>query len=312
MKKTAIIIGVNGQDGKILFDLLLKKNYNLLGIDKNSVRVEGVKWRTKISITSPKQIFSLIKKIKPDEVYHLAAFHNSSQDKNQDNLLSLSKSFKINFFSLAYFLEAIKQYSPKTKIFYAASSLIFGNSACGLQNEKSLFNPDSFYGFSKLDGVLLCRFYRINYGLFASTGIFFNHESEYRKKNFVSRKIIQAVIDIKNKKQKKLEIGNLDAEVDWGYAPDYMEASHRIIALTAADDFVVATGIKHSVRDFVTQAFGYFNLDWKEYVILDKKLLTRKKSVVLGDAGKLTRTTGWKPSVNFNEMIVKIIKQLDR
>lgn len=311
MKKTAIIIGANGQDGRILFDFLSKKKYNLIGIDKEGVRARGLRWNRKVNITKSKSVFNLIRKIKPDEVYHLAAFHHSSQDKAKDNLTLLSKSYQVNFFSVAYFLEAIRRHSPSCRMFYASSAMIFGSSSSGRQTETIPFNPDSFYGLSKLDALLLCRLYRSKYGLFAATGIFYNHESAYRQKKFVSRKIIQGAIDIKNKKQNVLKIGDLRSEVDWGYAPDYMEAAHKILRAKAPDDFIVATGKKHSVLDLVKLSFGYFGMDWKKYVVEDKNSLLRKRNAVVGDASKLTKITGWKPRVGFEEMVVKIIKQLD-
>lgn len=310
-KKTAVILGVRGQDGKILFDFLVDKNYSVIGIHKTGVRVFGSKWNENVDITNVKDVFNIIKKTKPDEVYHLAAFHHASQDSIQNDLKILDKSYQTNVFSLVNFLEAIRRYSPNTRIFYATSSLIYGSSAHGIQHENSFYNPDSIYGITKLEGLLLCRLYRAKYGLFASSGIFFNHESAYREKKFISRKIIQGVIDIKNKKQKVLKIGNLQSEVDWGYAPDYMEATHKILLANKPDDFVVATGVKHSVLDFVKIAFAYFEMDWKKYVVLDTSLLLRKRKPILGDAQKLTNITGWKPHVNFKEMIAKIIEKLD-
>lgn len=311
IRKTAIIIGSNGQDGRILFDFLSKKKYNLIGISKGGVEVRGLRWSGKVNINKSKEVFDLIKTIKPDEVYHLAAYHHSSQDKVEDDLVLLNKSYQTNFFSLVNFLEAIRRYSPNSRLFYASSSMVFGSMKGGRQNEVTPFNPDSFYALSKLDGLLLCRLYRGKYGLFASAGILFNHESAYRQKKFVFRKIIQGAIDIKNKKQKVLKVGNLQAEVDWGYAPDYMEAAYKILKASASDDFIVATGEKHSVLDLVRVAFGYFGLDYKKYVVEDKNIICRKKIAALGNAGKLSRITGWKPRVGFEEMVIKIIKQLD-
>lgn len=310
--KTAIIIGSEGQDGKILFDFLSEKNYKLVGVGRKSVRSKGLKWNRVVDITKVKEVFDLVKKIKPDEIYYLAAFHHSSQDRTQDDLILLNKSYQINFFSVANFLEAVRRFSPQSRLFYAASSLIFGSLAYGKQNEATPFNPDSFYGLSKLDGLLLCRLYRQKYGLFISTGIFYNHESAYRQIKFVSRKIIQGAINIKNKKQNILKIGSLHSEVDWGYAPDYMVAAYKMLQTSFPDEFVVATGKKHSVLDIVKLTFGYFGIDWKRYVIEDSCIISRKRSVPLGDARKLARVTGWKPSVDFKEMIIKIVKQLDK
>jgi GDPmannose 4,6-dehydratase len=312
MKKTAIIIGSEGQDGKILFNFLANKNYNIIGIGRTTVRAKGIKWNRQVNINKVKEVFGLIEKVKPDEVYHLAAFHHSSQDKAMDDLTLLRRSYQVHFFSLAYFLEAARRYSPTTRVFYAASSLVFGSAASGRQTESTSFSPDSFYGLSKLDGLLLCRMYRQKYGLFTAVGIFYNHESAYRSEKFISRKIIQGAIDIKNKKKDSIKVGNLQAEVDWGYAPDYMEAAHQIIRSSIPDDFIVATGKKHTVLDLVKVVFGYFDLDWKKYIVEDKNIIHRKRNSMVGDVRKLTKQTGWKPSVGFDEMVVCIIKQLDK
>ena len=311
MKKMAIIIGSEGQDGRILFDFLLKRDYQLIGIGSGIARSHGLSWKKKVDITKEKEVQALIKKIKPDEVYYLAAFHHSAQDKVRDNLRLIEKSFAINFFPVAYFLEAIRRHSPQSKFFYAASSLIFGAQAKGKQNEKSSFNPDSFYGISKLAGLLMCRLYRQKYRVFASVGIFYNHESGFRPAKFISKKIIQGALDIKNKKKKFLKIGDLKASVDWGYAPDYVKAANEIVLCKNPDDFIVATGEKHSVLDFIKVVFSYLNLDWRKHVVEDKNMVLRKRGAALGDAGKLHRVTGWKPSVSFEEMIVKIIKELE-
>ena len=262
MAKKAIIIGVNGQDGKILFDFLVKKNYALIGLDKNNIRVYNYKWSAKVDITSTQSVINLVKKIKPDEIYHLAAIHHSAEEKSLDSSDYIHQSYQINVYSLINFLEAIKTYSPRTKLFYAASSLIFGDAPKILQTENSPLNPNSIYGIDKATGLFLCRLYRQEYGIFAAVGILFNHESAQRSEKFISRKIIQGAIDIKNKKAKELVVGNLQAQADWGYAPDFIEAMHKILQTKMAADFIVATGQPHRVLDFVKIAFGSLDLDW--------------------------------------------------
>lgn len=308
--KKAIIIGSDGQDGKIAMRLLIKNKYLVLGIDKSSFNTEGIDWKEMVDIRDKNQVFNLISSINPDEIYYLAAFNQSSEDKKISDGELFKRSYDINVFALLNFLEAIKRFSPKTKLFYASSSMIFGNTKDGLVNENTPFAPDTPYGITKLDGMMICRYFRDNYNVFASSGILFNHESEFREEKFLSRKIIQGAINIKRGLQKELILGNLGAEVDWGYAYDYVEAMRAILDLGTADDFIIASGKKHSVSEFAKEAFLCLGLHWKEYVKEDKNILTRKRNAIYGSIKKLQKATGWKPKVGFREMIMKIITKL--
>jgi GDPmannose 4,6-dehydratase len=308
--KTALIIGVNGQDGKILFDFLSSLNYGVVGVDKKSIKTFKIDWNKKVDINKKNDVFNLIKAIKPDEVYYLAAFHHSSQDKKIDFYDDLKMSYEINVLAFTNFLEAIRNFSSKTKIFYASSSLIFGNCKDKIQNEKTPFNPNNPYGLTKVNGMMLCRLYREKYNIFAAAGILYNHESEYRTENFISMKIIKSALNIKRGMQKELVIGNFGAVVDWGYAPDYVRAMHSMLALKNADDFVIATGKSHSVLDFIKVTFNHLNLDWRQYIQENKDIIIEKRSVLIGDYKKLSSKTNWKPSVSFSEMIKKIIDQV--
>jgi len=309
--KKALIIGVNGQDGRILFDYLSNLNYRIIGVDKKNIKTVGVKWDKKIDITNKSEVFELIKKIKPSEVYYLAAFHGSAQDKENNFYNDFKLSYEINVFALSNFLEAIRIFSVKTKIFYAGSSLIFGNCKTKKQNEETPYHPDSLYGLTKMDGVSLCKLYRRKFNIFAVSGILYNHESEYRTENFISMKIIKRALDIKRGLKNKLVVGNLSASVDWGYAPDYIKAMKEILNLKKADDFIIATGESHTVLDFVKVTFNYLKLDWKKFVFEDKNIIKEKRVVLVGDSTKLKTVTSWEPSVNFSEMIKKIVNKLD-
>ena len=311
MKKVAIIIGAEGQDGKIAFDYLSEKGYSIIGIDRNVVKTKDINWKDEIDISNKQNVFELLKKVKPNEIYYFAAFHQSSEDKLISEAELFEISYKINVFSLINFLEGIKLHSPESRIFYTASSLIFGDCELEIQDERTLFNPNTIYGITKLDGLMACRYYRNNYGLFASVGIMYNHESAYRSEKFISMKIIQGAINIKNESQDELIVGDLNAEVDWGYAPDYIDAMHRILNIEYADDFIIATGKKHLVKDFITNSFGYLDLDWKKFVKESQQILTRKRRAMIGNFDKLKNTTGWEPKVSFEEMI-KIIIDLKR
>lgn len=301
--KKAIIVGYNGQDGKLLNSYLLKKNYRIVGIDKNISICSNGPLIDLVDIKNPQEVFQLINKFKPDEIYYLAAFHHSSQESPIENISLFSQSLDIHVLGLVNFLEGIRQYSPQSRLFYASSSHIFGESNSKIQNEDTAINPNCFYGITKAAGIFICRLYRNNYSVFASSGILYNHESSFRNETFISKKIITAAVDIKRKKLKKLIIGDLSAEVDWGYAPDYVDAMHRIINCKTADDFIVATGKKHKVIDFIKTTFKYLNLDWKRYVREDRSIISKKNYCRVGNPKKLMGKTGWKPSVDFKEMI---------
>lgn len=309
--KTALIIGVNGQDGTILFNYLSGLDYRIIGVGKNNIKTIGIKFNKKLNINRRNDVFDLVKKIKPDEIYYLAAFHHSSQDKNNDFYKEFKKSYEVNVFAFENFLEAIRLYSIKTRIFYASSSLIFGNCRQKKQNEKTPYKPNGLYGLTKMDGMSLCRLYRDKFNVFAASGILYNHESEYRTDDFISMKIIKGAVNIKKGIQKKLEIGDLSAVVDWGYAYDYVRAMRLILNLKRADDFIISTGKSHTVLDFIKESFGYYGLDWRKYVKENKHIIKEKRTVLIGDSTKLKRKTSWKPSVDFSEMIKKIINKLD-
>ncbi len=300
--KKAIIVGCNGQDGRIAYDLLSSKNYDVLGIDRGVVR--GYSRSVPVDISSFDDVAGILSEFKPDEVYYFAAFHHSSEDKAAENVLQLfAQSYLINVQALLHFLEGIRLFSPQTRIFYAGSSLLFGDAEGEIQDELTPFKPDTVYGITKLDGVLSCRYYRKTYGTFASVGIFYNHESQYRTENFISRKIIKGALEIKRGKKDELVLGNLQAEVDWGYAPDYVDAAHRILQTDASGEFVIATGKLHSVLDFVTITFDYLGLNWKNHITENKTVLTRNRKALKGNPSKLMHTTGWRPTVDFKEMI---------
>lgn len=305
--KKAIIVGCNGQDGKLLERLLLRKQYEVLGLDKNFIKCPCDLEFGPVDIRNTKDVFDLINHFQPDEIYYLAAFHHSSEEIPIENIELFQWSHEIHVSTLFNFLEGIRRFSPKTRIFYAASSHIFGEPDDIMQNEKTSINPNCFYGITKAAGLFMCRLYRKNHSVFASTGILYNHESSFRSEKFVSKKIITAAINIKNKKQKKLVLGDLNAEIDWGYALDYVEAMHKIVNNQVPDDFIIATGKKHKVIDFVKISFGYLGLDWKEYVEEKGSVIRKKSFCRVGNPEKIMVNLGWKPSVDFNEMIKQLL-----
>jgi len=308
--KKAIIVGCNGQDGKLLYNFLLGKDYEVVGIGKNFIKCPSSFHFSPIDIKKTKDVFDLISMFQPTEIYYLAAIHYSSEEIPPVHTELFQQSHEIHVSALANFLEGIRQFSPETKIFYAASSHIFGEPASEIQNEDTPINPNCIYGITKAAGLFTCRLYRNKHSIFASTGILYNHESSFRSKKFISKKIITSAINIKNKNQDKLVIGNLNHEIDWGYAPDYIDAMHRIINSEISDDFIIATGKKNRVLDFVKITFEYLGLDWRLYVEENNTIITKHNFCRVGNPNKLMKITGWKPSVNFNEMIRILIDDI--
>ena len=308
--KRAIIVGCQGQDGRLLQEYLIKKKYQVIGIDVNYIKASYNYSEQAVDITNKVHVGRLIRISMPTEIYHLAAFHHSSEDDihNKNDEL-FQKSFEINTFSLIYFLEAILKHSPKTRLFYASSSHIFGDNKGVIDDENSNINPSSIYGITKAAGLFICRYYRKEHSLFASCGILYNHESSYRTDNFISQKIIKGAIKIKEKQQDEIVFGDINAEADWGYAPDYIDAMYKILSLKYPDDFIIATGKKHKVSEFAEIAFKYLGLDWRHYVEENKNILTRKAVCRIGNPQKLMSKTGWKPSVDFKEMVKVLLVQ---
>ncbi len=308
--KRALIIGCMGQDGTYLYENLAKRQYEIIGIGKKVVKANLRESIDPVDITQRKQVYEFLNKYRPQEIYYLAAYHHSSEDEMGDEAQVFNHSYEIHVLSFINFLEAMKKYLKNSRLFYAASSHIFGEPKENIQTEATPLNPTCIYGITKAAGVHTCRFYRENYKLYVSVGILYNHESSRRSPKFVSQKIVNTAIAIKNRSQDKLVVGNLNAKIDWGYAPDYVEAMIKILQLPEAGDFIIASGATHTVRDFVKGVFDYLNLDWTRYVKEDARLITKKaKDNLQGDPQKLKTLTGWQPGVSFEEMIKIMVKE---
>lgn len=307
--KKAIIVGHTGQDGTYLSKLLKENNYLLAGFSTHSFSSDFSEIDSNIDIMNYNQVSLVVKSIFPDEIYYLAAIHHSSSDSTIADGYLFHQSFDINVRAYINFLEAVKQHSKKTKIFYAASSHIFGNPATFPQDENTPLNPNCVYGITKTAGIYASRFYRQNHNLHCSVGIFYNHESPLRQSKYVSKKIVETAVAIKKNKLSELILGNLDAQIDWGYAPDYMDAVHRVMKLDYADEFIISSGSLHSIRDFVAEVFNYLQLDWKKYVKINPDLITKKQKANLwGSYRKLQSATGWVPKTDFSSMIKILVE----
>jgi GDPmannose 4,6-dehydratase len=310
--KKAIIIGHTGQDGQLLFDLLKAEQYQLIGISSSSVMATHPSADSPIEavdITNQQHIADLLKEFRPDEIYHLAAYHHSAQDATMiDTTAFFDKSYRVNVLSLLNLLEGVRLHSPATKLFYAASSHIFGNTPTTLQTETSALSPHTVYGIHKASGLLLCEMYRKNYGVFANVGILYNHESSLRAEKFVSRKIVKAAVRIKAGLQQEVELGDITAGIDWGYAPDFVRAMWLAMQQPLSAAYIIATGERHTVEDFVHYAFGELGLQWRDYVRLNADIITRNTQTLVGDSSKIRHATGWQPSVTFREMVQILIR----
>ena len=303
--KKVIIVGAGGQDGQILSKKLKELDVQVFKIFSPSSRRDKTK---NIDISNHKQVSDLVKSFKPDEIYYFAAYHCSSEENIEDNLtFSYEQSYNVHFKYYLFFLIAIKKYSLKTKIFYAASSLVFSGKNGKYQNECTPFDPVEIYGLTKAQGIQLTNYFREVHSVFASAGILYTHESKYRKESFLSAKIIKTAMRIAAGSNEKLIIGNLDNQVDWSYAPDFIDAFQLILSAEKADNFIVASGQAHTVREFIEKVFCFFKINFEKNVIEDKSLLHRHSLTKIGDITKIKTKLNWQNSRDFDNLIKNLI-----
>lgn len=313
--KRALITGITGQDGSYLAEFLLSKNYKVYGLTRrtstpNYERIKHIQDQIEIipgDLLDQQSLTSAISESKPDEIYNLAAQSFVATSWSQPVLTG-----EFTALGVTRMLEAMRQVKPDAKFYQASSSEMFGKVIQSPQNEKTPLYPRSPYGVAKVYGHWITINYRESYNLFAVSGILFNHESPRRGLEFVTRKISHGVARIHLKQADHIELGNLDAKRDWGFAGDYVAAMYLMLQQPKADDYVVATGENHSVSDFVSQAFKVIGIsNWKKYVKVDKSLFRPAEvDFLIGDASKAKRVLGWQPQVNF-ESLVKIMVDSD-
>lgn len=316
MKKRALITGITGQDGSYLAELLLEKGYEVHGIVRR-VALEDPKhrvWRIRhmldrlilhsASLDSYPSIFNVVEAVKPDECYHLAAQSFVSYSFEDEY-----STIQTNIDGTMFILSAIRLRASGCRFYFAGSSEMFGNATETPQTENTPFNPRSAYGISKVAGFHLTRNYREAYGLYALSGILFNHESPRRGHEFVTRKISSHAAKIKLGLTDKLKLGNLDAKRDWGHARDYVQAMWLMLQYDKPDDFVVATGTCHSVREFAEKSFSLLGLDYREYVEEDEKLYRPAEvNLLMGNASKVQKELGWQPSITFSQLLKEMVE----
>jgi len=311
--KTALITGITGQDGSYLADWLLDHNYDVHGMVRRSstenferiAHLEGRIHLHQADLLDQFSIIDVLKKAKPDEVYNLGAMSFVPASWQQPVLTS-----EFTAVGVTRVLEAIRHLDPAGIRFYqASSSEMFGKVQETPQRESTPFYPRSPYGVAKVYGHWITVNYRESYGIFGCSGILFNHESPRRGREFVSRKVTDAAVRIKLGMQKELRLGNLDAKRDWGYAPDYVRAMWLMLQQPRPDDYVIATGEAHSVRELVEIAFEHVNLDWKKHVVIDSVLIRPAEvDLLIGDSSKAHTQLGWEPEISFTQLIHKIVE----
>ena len=322
MKKRALITGISGQDGSYLAEFLLEKDYEIYGfVRRHSLsstqasRIDhlvgnGLVQTDYADLLDSSSLNRLVALIKPDEIYNLAA-----QSHVRVSFDIPQFTLQTNMIGTLNLLEAYRFSCPNAKFYQASSSEMFGNEidSDGFQRETTGMKPVSPYGCSKLAAYCIVRNYRNSYNLFASNGILFNHESPRRGENFVTAKIAKAVAEIATGKRKNLELGNLDAYRDWGHSKDYVEAMYLICQHHEPDEFVISSMETHSVRDFCKEAFGYFNLDYKDYVTQNPKFMRPEElSRLKGDSSKARKALNWEPKFDFKALVHDMVSHWEK
>ena len=311
MAKRAVITGITGQDGSYLAELLLEKGYEVTGVVRrlsasNFWRIEHLMDRITLrpaDLLDQLSLIRIVADVKPHEFYNLAAMSFVPASWDQPMLTG-----EFNSQGVTRVLEAIRQVDPAIRLYQASSSEMYGRVREVPQTELTPFYPRSPYGVSKVFGHYITVNYRESYGMFACSGILFNHESPRRGLEFVTRKVTDGVARIKLGLADHLSLGNLDAKRDWGFAGDYVRAMWLMLQQDQADDYVISTGISHSVQYLVETAFGHAGLDWKQYVRTDPKLI-RPAEVdhLIGDCSKAKKALGWEPTVTFEQLIAMMV-----
>lgn len=289
-----MIIGSNGQDGRLMSELLQKKEFQVVGINRENC-----------DIGKYADVLGKIAKHEPKYVFYFAAHHTSS---TECQIVANNRNyFDVNTIGVLNFLDAIKSESPKTRFYFASSSLIFKSKDDELINEKSEIDLNDLYSISKYSSMRLCEHYRKKYNLQIVSGIMFNHESRYRQNKFVSRKIVDYVVGIKKGFGGSLSLGSLDTVVDWGAAEDYMEAIFELVEKGKTGEYIISSGSGHTLRQFCEVAFSYLDLDYTMYLSDKKENLVRINNTRVGDNSKLKNAIEWQPKISFEEMIHRMI-----
>lgn len=307
--KAALIIGSEGQDGTLLKKYLSVKGYKVYAVGRS--KVTDTKWLTHyieldLAVEDYSSIIELVKTIRIDEVYYIAAFHHSSQEKSAaDQFSFIDRSLRVNYLGFVKILEMVCLHAPRAKVFYTSSSLIFSGCKETFHTEMTLPNPRCIYSLSKCNAMMAAEYYRSAKNIFVSIGIMYNHESVLRKDYFLSKKIINETKEVVAGRRSVIKVGDLAAITDWGYAPDYVNAMWHILQLEKPGDYIISSGIGRTVQNWFEVLFDYLGLDWQRYVVEDKTLLQRQKPPMIGNNARLL-STGWLPDTSFEDMLIRM------
>lgn len=313
----ALVTGITGQDGSYLAELLLEKNYEVHGIVRHIAleypelhlsRISHVLDKIKLhaaTLENYGSLYKVIQEVNPDECYHLAA-QSFVKYSFEDEFSTLNTNTNGTHFMLV----AIKEIAPKCRFYFAASSEMFGAVEETPQTERTRFHPRSAYGISKVAGYYLTQYYREAYNLFACNGILYNHESERRSLEFVTRKISNAVAKIRLGSKEKLKLGNINAKRDWGHAKEYVKAMYLMLQYYEPDDYIIATGEIHSIKEFIEEAFKVADIpNWQKYIEIDQQFIRPAEVDLLqGDYSKAKRILNWQPKITFKELVREMVE----
>jgi GDPmannose 4,6-dehydratase len=313
IKRRALICGVSGQDGAYLSQLLLRKGYDVWGTSRDA-RIssfallqqlniaEQVKTLS-MSLTDFRSVLQVVSKVQPDEIYNLAG--QSSVGLSFDQPVDTFESITLGTINL---LESIRFINPRIRFYNAGSSECFGDTGSEFADENTAFRPTSPYAIAKAAATWQVALYRKAYGLFATTGILFNHESPLRPERFVTKKIVATVCRIANGSNEKLELGNIEIRRDWGWAPEYVDAMWRMLAIDEPEDFVIATGQTQSLREFLEAAFKAVDLNWQQYIVINQKLMRPSDPMeIKGLPNRANRYLSWQPVIKGAELVSKLV-----
>ena len=300
----SLVVGDQGQDGHYLSALLRTRGNHVIGLGRTRAVSSRLGDLGAADVCERAHVVRLLADLQPGEIYYLAGVFGSSESAAEDRCQEFQRCSDVHIGGWLNFLDAVERLQLGARLFYAASSRVFGHPSSAPQNELTPHAPLCMYGITKSAGMRLCNFYR-GRGIHCSSGILYNHESPRRPESFVSRKIVKAAVDIKLGSKKTLTVGNLSAAVDWGAAQDYVDAMARILRLEQAGDFVISSDRLHTVRQFVETAFTAVDLAWEQHVVEDHTLLKALPSsqALVGDSRRLREATGWRPRFAFEDMV---------
>jgi len=304
-----LIIGASGQDGRYLADYLKAKGDNVLGLDKSGLFEGETSINDGLCLTSKADMDKAISLSSPDHIYYLAAYHHAAEQDVMNDGDTLQKSLDIHLLGLAHIFDGVLCHKPDARLFYAGSSHLFKAGDTSIIDENTPMAPNCHYGITKAAGVHYCRMMRDQHGLFTSSGFLFNHESPLRGQHFLTTKLVRGAYDIQDGKIDHITLASLDAEVDWGFAGDYVKAMNAALLHKHPEDYVIASGTLHTVRDFASKVFSYLGLEWQNHVQVNEAVLKKGPipKTLCGNANKIKSLTGWEPEHNLDDLVALLM-----